>query len=1323
MESSASRYRKKHLFGKTLNAENKQLIQTEGTLCDPARRSSDSGSEHSLSRAPLGLTLEDLEQPNHCAPRESVPRQRNTMFLSAPDSLRTGQDKTGSLRSTEQENKKLRDKLLILQEQNAALTTQNRSLRSRMESVQLELANCKSKPSSKQTFDVHFGARTFRIPDLEEQVASLEAESEAQEKALRIAEDKLVESHHKMAEKEQILQKFREELKKMKMELSECNKCCKRAEKQRNEALLNAEELTRAFQQYKRNVAEKLEKVKAEGDLVNKNLQNFERERGDLLEKCTNLENELENLREHLRNVMSEKTDEKEKQKSVELKNLELISLLTQSNQRVLRLESGLENKEKVLQDNITLMNENKELKERLMEMANQNEVKQCGSESVGMKLTSQLKNDFSDLERLRNNMSENVNKLECDNNRSLLAELRAKLLKKEAENQELQAKIFIANSSHTLDTEPVKLTLQQSEIEKFQRFESVSKELQEENERLTDTVRELKRKLSKAQAETANAKLSMAQRTSQFQLIQEELLEKASKTTKLEQEMTKKSLKIASLQKLLEDKTETYSGAVARNAKLEEELRDFKAQIRNLEENISKEHQEVIMAFEKSKTVYLDRQNELLKQIEDLSCQLEMKNLEAAEQEFTINNLQEDAASKQMQLEALDNKLVEARKELELHRKGAADKMKILENLLETEAVTVKQLESALAVCKKELGLYFQQLEENREHFENQTKKKSEEVHCLQKEMKFRTQNLQETTEENVRLRQTLHQQQQMLQQATTRIGDLEDTQAELEKQVSKLEFELEKQRSSSQVDLKAAEEALQVANEELACKAHNVHELGDTVSQLKDELDLCKEKLNQAEIKLMTATVERESKSDKLSQLELMLQRTQSDLSDKTQLVALLQERVAIAENDLIKKGEMTMDLQKSTKLVEELQEALTKTRLSVEEKEVIIQTLREELRTCKAELEERDHELLDLDQALKDRNWELKQRAAQLTHLDMSIREHKEELQLKISHLERTLKKSELETKDYIKQISNLDETLQKAKGQLREKDFELLQKDQHITQLQNEAEKKQQTIMEMEQTIGEQQKSISEQHQEGNDLSQQVRLARERMQFTQLELMETRQQLAESQKESDRLTRKLEAMDLQSREEMQHLKQNLDDAQDTIANLKTELEARNEVIKATNEVLILKESELTRLKARISGYERSLALKQMPNHSSLSPDIFGGCQALESYKLPESSDLNWNMDHSLSDLSLSDVSSVDFKNRMEGMKNFILSDSSLARIASDKNVLVPSDNFTETSFNPLEHAVDHCNTTCDTPDLGTLSGMLKYIKEEMNLSEGL
>jgi hypothetical protein len=54
-----------------------------------------------------------------------------------------------------------------------------------------------------------------------------------------------------------------------------------------------------------------------------------------------------------------------------------------------------------------------------------------------------------------------------------------------------------------------------------------------------------------------------------------------------------------------------------------------------------------------------------------------------------------------------------------------------------------------------------------------------------LQKELKIKTHNLEETSEQNAILQHTLQQQQQMLQQETMRNGELEDTQSKLEKQV----------------------------------------------------------------------------------------------------------------------------------------------------------------------------------------------------------------------------------------------------------------------------------------------------------------------------------------------------------------------------------------------------------------------------------------------------------------------------------------------------------------------------------------------------------
>lgn len=57
-----------------------------------------------------------------------------------------------------------------------------------------------------------------------------------------------------------------------------------------------------------------------------------------------------------------------------------------------------------------------------------------------------------------------------------------------------------------------------------------------------------------------------------------------------------------------------------------------------------------------------------------------------------------------------------------------------------------------------------------------------------LQKEIKLKHDNLQSTNEQNLRLQQTLQQQQQMLHEETIRNGELEDSQTKLQKQACSL-------------------------------------------------------------------------------------------------------------------------------------------------------------------------------------------------------------------------------------------------------------------------------------------------------------------------------------------------------------------------------------------------------------------------------------------------------------------------------------------------------------------------------------------------------
>lgn len=74
----------------------------------------------------------------------------------------------------------------------------------------------------------------------------------------------------------------------------------------------------------------------------------------------------------------------------------------------------------------------------------------------------------------------------------------------------------------------------------KWQQLECISKQFEKEKQKLIRQLQDLHTKLQKFEKENSSLKENMVQRTSQFQAIQKELLEKASKSNTLEREVSK---------------------------------------------------------------------------------------------------------------------------------------------------------------------------------------------------------------------------------------------------------------------------------------------------------------------------------------------------------------------------------------------------------------------------------------------------------------------------------------------------------------------------------------------------------------------------------------------------------------------------------------------------------------------------------------------------------------------------------------------------------------------------------------------------------------
>uniref|UniRef100_A0A7N5JI12 Coiled-coil domain containing 18 n=1 Tax=Ailuropoda melanoleuca TaxID=9646 RepID=A0A7N5JI12_AILME len=1280
----------------------------------------------------------------------------------------------------DQEIRNLREKLNKLRQQNACLVSQNHSLMTKMESVHFELTQSRAKVSKLESIQ----QQAASVPILEEQIINLEAEVSAQDKVLREAEDKLEQSQKMVIEKEQSLQKSQEECIKLKVDLLEQSKQGKRAERQRNEALYNAEELSKAFQHYKEKVAEKLEKVQVEEEILEKNLISCEKENKRLQEKCGLYKSDLEILKEKLRQLKEENNNGKEKLRIMAVKNSEVMAQLTESRQSILKLESELEDKEEVLREKFSLMNENRELKVRVAAQNERLDLCQQEIDSSRVELRS-LEKVMSQLPLKRemfgfksslskHQMNSLSNKEDnyigcCEANKMVISELRIKLAIKEAEIQKLQANLAANQLSksllacndkqesgklNSLETEPVKLGDNQlAERIKDQNQHTVNKQYERERQRLASGIEELRTKLMQIEAENSDLKVNMAHRTSQFQLIQEELLEKASNSSKLESEMTKKCSQLLTLEKQLEEKIVAYSSIAAKNAELEQELMEKNEKVRSLETNINTEHEKICLAFEKAKKIHLEQHKEMEKQIERLESQLEKKDQQFKEQENTMSILQQDIICKQHHLESLDRLLTESKGEMEKENMKKDEALRTLQNQVSEETIKVRQLDSALEICKEELALHLNQLEGNKEKFEKQLKKKSEEVYCLQKELKIKNHSLQETAEQNVILQHTLQQQQQMLQQETIRNGELEDIQTKLEKQVSKLEQELQKQRESSAEKLRKMQEKCEAATHEADLKRQKVIELTGTARQVKLEMDQYKEELSKMEKEIMYLKRDGENKAMHLSQLDMILEQTKTELDKKTNSVKELEKLQHHTETELTealqKREALESELQnahgelKSTlRQLQELRDVLQKAQLSLEEKYSTIKDLTAELRECKMENEDKKQELLEMDQALKERNWELKQRAAQVTHLDMTIREHRGEMEQKIIKLEGTLEKSELELKECNKQVVkeqeqyiatqykeaiDREQELRLTREQMQNSHAGLLEAHRQQVQAQREVERLSSELEEIKQLSKEKEahghhlaeelgaSQVREAHLEARmqaeikKLSTEVESLKEAYHLEMISHQENHAKWkisADSQKTSVQ----------QLNEQLEKAKLELEEAQDTVSNLHQQVQDRNEVIEATNEALLIKESELTRLQAKISGRERAEDIKFLPalltSATEITPDIQDPKFAKHSHtaffkcrKLRRSI--------SASDLSFKTRSDEDFSEELlQDLKKMQLEQPSTLEESQKDLTYTQSD-----SFKPLTYDLE--DDSSESNDFSTLSGMLRYINKEVRL----
>nr|XP_015210645.1 PREDICTED: coiled-coil domain-containing protein 18 [Lepisosteus oculatus] len=1300
----------------------KQLRRTESSLQSLGEQLSDDSGGCSGSRgaAPGGLTLEDLQRPDdipplpgdqqHPAARGGTAERRGSRASSTDGQSFSGPPSSAQL--VEMENAQLRSKLSTIREENSSLLIENRQLASKVEGLQCELTNSRTKI---RLLESTVGSRASVIPVLKEQIHGLDAEVKAQENALRDAQLRLEQSQQSKLFSERAAETLKEELRKVKTELAERTRQWKRTEQQRNEALLNAEKLTVAFQEYKVNVSVKLKKAAEAEQRLKAGLEQREAGQEALRSRCAELEREGSEMSRQIRQLSEEHGKSQLMQSLLAAEKTDLQSLLEESRQQILKLEGELAGREPVLRERESLRRENGDL--RALSDCQSQRLAQCQRE---------LEESQAELTSLE----------------SILAQLQFK----EDEDGVLRAEL---GGGAPKDCGGGR--------------KAVSQDLRLQLSRKDPGPPDSQGPCSAVPSELARATQGGSE------ACDDQLCLPAVACA--ETQLKRKSSRLAALQRQIEEKTSAYSTAAVRNTELEQDLLEKNSSLQRLQNTLNRKQKDFQVTLERTKSLHVEQCKELESQIELSRCHLEQQQGQMKELERRVSSAQQDRRSAQQRADSLQTALAQLQQEMEVNETRNKETLRTLSEQAAGSSTQVKLLESALSTCKEELAFCLRKVEESKELYEKQLEMKSKEVEALQAEARRSTLTVQEAAQGNLQLQHSLHQQQDMLQQSTARIAELEDSQAQLQRQVSVLEQELERQKAGAARELKEREDKLQEACEEGGDRARQAAELSSTVRRLTMELAGCRAELTETEKELLRLRRDSSSKASQLSQLELTLQETQGQLEKKSDLVMDLEEKLHRSEADRRNSLQRTQLLESQLQSVrgeltdtlghlQELRDVLQKTQLSAEEKEAFIDKLAGELRECKKELDDRNNELLDMDTALKDRQWELQQRASQLSQLEVTVREHKSEMEQKISRLEGALEKSQQEVKEREKQVHFLSERLELAKTQLQEKEDsekEALAQGQQVRLCRERLQRAVQDLQESQEQTDRLARELAlsaqlahEKEARANRLAEELGAAQARAAQAE-ERLQARVKAQQEEMEDIKQAHRAELSALrESREQLlqttgsvsstlkssqdrlggrlQQMGAELAEAQGNIAGLQAELAARDQEAQAEREALLIKDAEIARLQARISSQERAMELQNTSLCSALPPagsaswerdSVFHFLHTLPAYR-----DLHRSV--SVPDSPRwPDADSLGF--RGDGLESAQLA-GALAG-PHDQAWQGPGETSasSESSFNPLTYAVNDdsaLSSSCaepEKPGLGTLCGMLQLVNQQIALSE--
>ncbi|XP_051944107.1 coiled-coil domain-containing protein 18 isoform X1 [Hippocampus zosterae] len=1036
---------------------------------------------------------------------------------------------------------------------------------------------------------------------MNEQMLHLETAVETKAKALKAAELRAERCQEEAAHSDIMITTLTEKLSALREELATKTALTKRAEQQRNQALENAEKLKEAFKEYKATTASKLQKgteneIKLKDSLIERN-----REKEELEQKCMALEREkgdqshtISQLKEDARRAKAsaaEYSDLQAQLEDAERRSSDLRRQLTERSAECRELGSLREEVE-----DLRVVTKNQEL---------------CLAQS--RRATQQSQAEATSLEAILS-----------------LLHLREDALGPLCARPCILPPLDYSTTAQTLNLKPG---------EGYQHLLQVLQVKEAERMKQRSLVERLQDRLSRVQEEILSLQNSLAQSASHCQNLQRDLMDKANQAAASEKELKRKSARVAALEKQLEQKTSAYAQAALKNTELDNQLQEKTSALQHYQTLMSKKQREYQQSLEKTKQSHSQQCTEQKHRIDVLQLSVDEAHSRLFEAKQELTSLQKERDGAQASVEELtQEKQIEARHNEEL--------LQSLKEQAAESATKISALQLSLSGCREELTRHLQQMEEMRKSYESELQRSKDQVRSQQEKLHDATQVAQTSSEQNLQLQLSLQQQQTMLTESTARIAELEESQSQLQQQVSTLEHQLERARAALQDEVRTRWEDDVEKNKDLHDVKEKNTKLAETLNQVTTDVKNYQVELKSKESELQSLRKDVAVKTTQISVMDKNLRQTRSLLENKNDLVVDLEEKLHRCEADKHNCVQKVQHLEGQLHAVREelaetlaqlrlLQDVLQRTQTVAEERQVEVEKLSIRLSETQRELEERTHEVLDMDCALKERQGELQQRATLLGQLDVAIREHKQEMEIKVKALQQSLEAREEEQRDVQRELGETKESHQQqletllrelekaqrhAKALTTQLDSIKLQENELDGRLRHAEEELALKEMRWRQSEAKLQNAVASLEQELDRERNQHDKELESLQQTRGQLLKASSHMSSSQ---EKLTSKLRQQEIQldqAKSQLEQTKMELDRAKAQAAHLQTQLEQSQSAQRRSNDLsLDLPPS----LKATLKE-----ALSQQPWESSDSGSVDRSWQALSSTEPPSSCDLSFD-----------------------------------------------------------------------------------------------